>query len=213
MNGCCYGGICDVEGLPSLKFPAGSPPYMQQLSYGDLLGMKTIPHEADEDFVRTVTAIEAGAIADQLGIHSGDHVTIFTPDPMRVQFFKQQPNQWNEARELVLYVDSDRQGQLVVPLSQLSPLSHPIHPTQIYSSINAFLLCGVLWFFWRVRKYDGEVFALMLVLYSIARFLLEMIRQDESGLLGTSLTISQWVSVVTLVVGLVMFGVVRGRPK
>jgi prolipoprotein diacylglyceryltransferase len=53
----------------------------------------------------------------------------------------------------------------------------------------------------------------MLVLYSIARFLLEIIRKDELGFLGTRLTISQWVSIGALVVGLALFGFVRGRSK
>jgi len=39
MNGCCYGGVCEAP-LPSVAFPPGSAPYMQQLSQGDLLGIQ-----------------------------------------------------------------------------------------------------------------------------------------------------------------------------
>ena len=109
----------------------------------------------------------------------------------------------------MLYVDSERQGLLTVPLSKVSDHSISIHPTQVYSSINAALICLLLWFYWTVRRFDGEVFALMLILYSVGRFMLEIVRHDEAGLFGSSLTISQWVSVGTLVVGFAMMAYVR----
>jgi phosphatidylglycerol:prolipoprotein diacylglycerol transferase len=60
-----------------------------------------------------------------------------------------------------------------------------------------------------VRKSDGEVFALLLILYPIGRFLLELIRQDELGQFGTDLTISQWVSFGTILVGISFLVYVR----
>lgn len=235
MNGCCYGGVCDVDGLPSLKFPAGSPPYMQQLAYGDLLGLKTISRteaqerplelsnnaelktekkfltetETDSQFDRVVTSVNKASLAANLGIVVGDQLTIYAPDSLRLAHFKQHPNDWHDGQSLAIYVESLRQGEMMVPLSEVSGRSLPVHPTQVYASINAFLLCTLLWFYWPLRKRDGVVFASMLVLYSIARFLLEIIRRDESGLLGTELTISQWVSAFTVVIGLVLFGLAR----
>ena len=63
-----------------------------------------------------------------------------------------------------------------------------IHPTQVYSAINALLLCLFLLAYYPYRRRDGEVFALMLTLYPIARFLLEIIRVDESGLSHAQMT-------------------------
>ena len=67
----------------------------------------------------------------------------------------------------------------------------PVHPTQLYSSANA-ALCGlILYLFWkrskkaeksRKRKLfarPGSTFALMFILYGIARFLIEMLRDDN----------------------------------
>ncbi|MFT7631977.1 MAG: phosphatidylglycerol:prolipoprotein diacylglycerol transferase, partial [Mariniblastus sp.] len=54
----------------------------------------------------------------------------------------------------------------------------------------------------------GEVFALMLILYSIGRFMMELIRQDELGQFGTPFTISQLVSFGTILLGFgIFFGV------
>ena len=213
MNGCCYGGICDVN-LPNLKFPAGSPPYMQQLAHGDLLGMSTEKNVDDGQFMRTVTRVDANGIAGDLGIDVGDHVTIESPDSLRLEFFKQNRNKWTDPRELVLYVDSEKLGMLTVPLEQIQNRTLPVHPTQIYSAINAGLLALLLWCYWPIRRFDGEVFAIMLILYSIGRFLLEIIRRDEAGLLGSNLTISQWVSVCAIVIGFALMAYVRlwGEP-
>jgi phosphatidylglycerol:prolipoprotein diacylglycerol transferase len=54
-----------------------------------------------------------------------------------------------------------------------------VHPTQLYSAIDAVLLCLLLLVFDPFRARDGEVFALMLTVHPISRFLLESIRTDE----------------------------------
>ena len=77
--------------------------------------------------------------------------------------------------------------------------SRPVHPTQVYSAIHAALLAWVLWSFFAFRRRDGEVIALMLTVYPISRFLLEVIRIDESAVFGTGLSISQNISLVLLV--------------
>lgn len=70
----------------------------------------------------------------------------------------------------------------------------PLHPTQIYSAIDGFMLAALTaWYFSRRRR-NGEVFAIGLFIYPITRFLIEFIRNDEPGLLGPKLTISQWIS-------------------
>ena len=89
-------------------------------------------------------------------------------------------------------------------IDKLPIKSRPVHPTQIYSSINAALLCLVVWFAYPFRRRHGEILLLLLALYSITRFLLEAIRTDEAGQFGTSLSISQLVSfgVLALCIGL-----------
>lgn len=80
--------------------------------------------------------------------------------------------------------------------------SRPIHPTQLYSAIDALLLCVLLLAVEPYLKYDGQLFALALGLHAISRFLLEIIRIDESAVFGTGLSISQNISVGMLVVAI-----------
>ncbi len=89
-------------------------------------------------------------------------------------------------------------------LDQSSQWTMPLHPTQIYSSINAFLLAWVTATYFRHRRRPGEVFALALILYPLTRFTIEFIRGDELGQFGTGLTISQIVSLGLLATGLIL---------
>ena len=91
-----------------------------------------------------------------------------------------------------------------------------VHPTQLYSSANALLLCGILYVFWRkglepissvpVRRRvvrPGSTVALAFVLYGVTRFLLEFVRDDNPYELGV-LTISQILGIVMIVLGVVL---------
>lgn len=104
--------------------------------------------------------------------------------------------------------------------SDASPLparGEPLHPSQLYSSLNALILLLVLLAFEPFQKRDGELFALLLTLYPITRFTIEFIRDDEPGAY-CGLTISQVVSIALLLlaVGLWIYlrrlGSARVRP-
>ncbi|WP_394820897.1 prolipoprotein diacylglyceryl transferase [Pendulispora albinea] len=66
--------------------------------------------------------------------------------------------------------------------------SHSVHPTQIYESAAAFAIAAFCLLYVHPRKkYDGQVFAAFLVLYAVARFIIEFWRDDDrGGLLGLS---------------------------
>jgi len=84
----------------------------------------------------------------------------------------------------------------------------PVHPTQIYSSILALLLCGTLLFLGKLRFYQhrsGLVFASYMILYSAGRFMLEILRTDEDSFFGTGLTVSQNVSILFGLTGIALF--------
>jgi phosphatidylglycerol:prolipoprotein diacylglycerol transferase len=52
----------------------------------------------------------------------------------------------------------------------------------------------------------------LLLLYPLTRILEEAVRDDEPGRFGTPLTISQWVSVGLLAVGVGLAGYLAKRP-
>jgi len=93
----------------------------------------------------------------------------------------------------------------VSELEQIASTHHSrwVHPTQLYSSINALLLSGVLAGLFYIRKRHGLVIVTLFLLYPIPRTLLEMIRVDNPHDVGGLLTISQFVSLIMFIVGLV----------
>ena len=83
-------------------------------------------------------------------------------------------------------------------------------PTQLISSGLDFLHFLVLIWFAKRKKADGQVGAMYLILYSIGRFVLEFFRGDLiRGSVG-SLSTSQFISIFTVIAGIVLF-VITGR--
>ncbi len=72
--------------------------------------------------------------------------------------------------------------------------SLPVHPTQLYSSFDALVLLLLLTAFFPLRRRDGEVAGLLMIVYPITRFLTEFVRNDE-GIFLAAMTISQTISV------------------
>ena len=91
--------------------------------------------------------------------------------------------------------------------------SLPVKPAQALGIINALLLAGLLSLFYRLRKREGQVFALLLVLYPITRFMLEAIRDDNPhNLLEGVLTHNQYTSLAMTAAGIVLWILLRRMP-
>lgn len=85
-----------------------------------------------------------------------------------------------------------------------------VHPTFLYESIWNFLVFGfLLWYRRKKAKADGEVFAMYLVLYSVARFLIEGMRTD-SLMLG-SIRVAQLISAIIIIVGIIFIRYIRKK--
>jgi len=74
----------------------------------------------------------------------------------------------------------------------------PVHPTFLYESILDFIVFGFLLWVRKKKKFDGEVFCLYFVTYSLGRAFIEGLRTD-SLMLG-NLRVSQLLSVVLVIV-------------
>jgi phosphatidylglycerol:prolipoprotein diacylglycerol transferase len=97
-------------------------------------------------------------------------------------------------------------------LSPGSPTSLPVHPAQLYSAITAALIGWLLWSYYPFRRRDGQVIALMLMVYPISRFLEEIIRTDEPSVFGTGLSISQNISLAVFVAGIGLWFYLSRQP-
>jgi phosphatidylglycerol:prolipoprotein diacylglycerol transferase len=78
----------------------------------------------------------------------------------------------------------------------------PLHPTQIYSSIDGFLLAIVTSLYFPLRRWNGELLCIAAMCYGMSRFLIEFLRWDEMGQIATTLTISQIYSIALFAVAL-----------
>lgn len=89
--------------------------------------------------------------------------------------------------------------------SDFAPNGVPLIPTQLYSSFLNFVHCILLIYISRHKKADGQVAACYLILYSFGRFILEFFRGDLiRGSVGV-LSTSQFISVFTGILGIVLF--------
>jgi phosphatidylglycerol:prolipoprotein diacylglycerol transferase len=60
-----------------------------------------------------------------------------------------------------------------------TPLDTPLHPTQIYESVACLLIFVILLWIARHKRFQGEVVLAYVVLYSVARFVVEFFRGDK----------------------------------
>lgn len=226
LNGCCFGGMCDpAHEFWGVRFPAGSPPFNRQLEEGKIdldpnafyYGMKL-----DDDFTQNAPAsildIQPGSLAEKVGLQPGDRILNvnekrINPSRMQVISFLI----WETRDQGKITLEIDRNGQTLtkswVTTQNAGPTSLAVYPTQLYSSLNAAVICVILLIYSRFRLsqnkpgmiWDGEVALLFLTIYPLTRFILEMIRNDEANALGTQFTISQNVSLVLLLTSAVLW--------
>lgn len=85
------------------------------------------------------------------------------------------------------------------------PLGIRLHPTQIYESLATLALFGVLFWRYRSKSRDGQIFLLYLTLYAVARFFLEFLRGDEDRgfVFNHLLSTSQFIALLALIVAAV----------
>lgn len=91
--------------------------------------------------------------------------------------------------------------------------SQPLLPTQLYSSANAVFLAMLTWFYYPYRTRHGEVLLVGWLLYPIARFCLEIVRDEPPGIFGTWMTIAQEISIGLFASGLVFAWYVSRQPR
>jgi phosphatidylglycerol:prolipoprotein diacylglycerol transferase len=91
--------------------------------------------------------------------------------------------------------------------------SLPVHPTQIYESAASLAIAALCLVVVHPRKrYDGQVFVTFLVLYGVARFLLEFLRRDDrGGLFG--LSTSQLMGIAAVVFAAIVHGRLSSRSR
>jgi phosphatidylglycerol:prolipoprotein diacylglycerol transferase len=100
-------------------------------------------------------------------------------------------------------------GRGLIPPSAGSSL--PLHPTQLYSTIDGLILMTLLLAYFPIRKRDGQVMGLLMLTYPVSRFLVEHLRSDE-GIYRAGMTISQVISLGIFAFGVIYWIYLSTRP-
>ncbi len=186
LNGCCYGSLAQPDWPLSTSFAMYSKPLIK-------LDGRDNPYSLKTDSPSHVYAdqIERGIVFPHASlIHS-------SPDTLNLAGSLIAPRDFTDAQ---------------IALAEQS-YSHPVKPAQVLGIINGVLLAGLLLGFYRIRRREGQVFAMFLICYPITRFVLELIRAtDPHDLAKGIFTHNQYTSMAMLAMGVIMMLSLRFVP-
>ena len=91
-----------------------------------------------------------------------------------------------------------------------------LHPAQLYNAVLGFGLFGLLLWLDRKPRFDGFIFAVLLISEPITRFFVDLFRYYESSMTlgnlgGVALSVNQGISIVLVGMGLLLLGWLRNR--
>ena len=87
----------------------------------------------------------------------------------------------------------------------LAPLNVPLHPAQLYDATSGLAIFIILVWMEKRKSFDGQVFGCFVLLYSIPRYFIEMVRGDPRGsFMGSALSTSQGIGLGLAIASLFM---------
>jgi phosphatidylglycerol---prolipoprotein diacylglyceryl transferase len=238
LNGCCFGAVCDHPW--AIHFPAGvqppfnssqdaalgpseltrrqrtilahlSPPYLAQVDRGQFYGFTLGADPEQKPCV--VLRVAADSSAARAGLQAGDRLEAINGLKISTvgDAYLATDKAFLEGRPLKIDV-ADRPA---ISIAAAPPPTHSlaVEPSQPLSTIDALVLCLLLLAYDPFRRRDGELFALMMSIYPVTRFLIEFLRSDEAGAFGTRLSIGQCVSLPLLVCAAALWFYILRQPK
>lgn len=84
-----------------------------------------------------------------------------------------------------------------------------LHPAQIYEAVLNFILFGILWSKRKSVKFNGQLFSIYLIGFSINRFIVEFFRTNPIVFGG--LTIAHVTGIIMLIVSVVLYRILSSR--
>jgi phosphatidylglycerol:prolipoprotein diacylglycerol transferase len=170
LNGCCHGATCDLP--VAVRFPYQSNAYVDQFEKG---------------MIDPPPALQTGrTIKDGTPILKS-RAEVLEPEGTIKSL--RRAGRTDEARRIESQSPEERAAARQALAAEHS---HPVHPAQLYSVFNALLISAALVAFLSLAPAPGRVFALMLLLKGLSRYVLEMLRVEPRvwGPLSYSMVIS-----------------------
>ncbi|MHC4561767.1 MAG: prolipoprotein diacylglyceryl transferase [Planctomycetota bacterium] len=205
LNGCCWGGACSEHWPLATRFPMISKPLITlgggENPYKNSRGPSPAFHAQLED-ARVRLGAELGR--QPTGKELAAAMALPTDGPAAPETLFESVGPASDSGARWRLKSPSRFSADEATLVSMSR-SLPLRPAQLLGLVNALVIAGVLSIFYRMRRREGEVFAWLLVLYPITRFMLEMIRADNPhDLAKLVLTHNQVTSAGMMVAGLAM---------
>lgn len=98
--------------------------------------------------------------------------------------------------------------------NSLARLNVPLHPTQLYDAANGLAIFLFLSWKGKSKAFDGQVFFLFLLLYSMTRFFIEILRGDPRGFLLKDLfSTSQAIGILLAIFAVFMLFLLKRRYR
>ena len=93
------------------------------------------------------------------------------------------------------------------PESRANPLHTPLYPTQLAEATILFGTAAFLYWFRKKQKFDGQLFLMYIMIYAVARSILEVFRGDEARgfLFGEWLSHSQFISALVFIAAAIFY--------
>jgi phosphatidylglycerol:prolipoprotein diacylglycerol transferase len=89
----------------------------------------------------------------------------------------------------------------------------PLHPTQIYMSLNGLFLFGIGNLVRSRRRFDGQTTFTLTLIYAFTRSFIELYRGDVERGIAFGLSTSQWISIPVALVSVAMLVVLARRNR
>src|SRR5665213_818891 len=158
LNGCCYGAECQAPW--AVQFPYGSDAYVTEFD------QNTLKAAVPADLIRP----EHVKLCDYMA----ENNLKYLQEPLDPKLFKE----LDVERSL-------RSNESVAKDPKLRALAaqqraNPVHPAEIYSAVTAFLICAFLLAYFTLPHAPGRVFAAMMMIEGVFRYLLEMLRVEPA---------------------------------
>ena len=143
----------------------------------------------------------SNAYIDQFSGSTGEHLLVPPPPSLRT---------FTATGERLVSPDVARADPELAPIAAANR-SNPVHPTQLYSTINSLLIMALVLTYIAGPHPGGRGLALLLLLEGPTRFILELLRV-EPAVLGP-MSLSMVLGLLLFVVGAVLWFLLGPRPE